>query len=50
MRELLAFLDLGVPMKYIDQFEMEGVRAPAMFIYRLSIRDSCQHIFLLGID
>mgnify|MGYP003702910647 CR=1 FL=1 len=25
MRELLAFLDLGVPMKYVDQFRMEGV-------------------------
>ena len=27
MRELLAFLGLGVPMKYVDQFEMEGVPA-----------------------
>ena len=25
MRELLAFLGLGVPMKYVDQFGMEGV-------------------------
>jgi hypothetical protein len=25
MRELLDFLDLGVPMKYVNQFEMEGV-------------------------
>jgi hypothetical protein len=25
MRELLAFLGLGVPMKYVDQFRMEGV-------------------------
>ncbi len=25
MRELLVFLDLGVSMKYVDQFEMEGV-------------------------
>jgi hypothetical protein len=31
MRELLVFLDLGVPMKYVDQFRMEGVNnsAPA---------------------
>jgi hypothetical protein len=26
MRELLAFLGLGVPMKYVDQFGMEGVK------------------------
>jgi hypothetical protein len=25
MRELLAFLGLGVPMKYVDQFKMEGL-------------------------
>ncbi len=25
MRELLAFLGLSVPIKYIDQFGMEGV-------------------------
>jgi len=25
MRELLAFLGLGVPMKYVDQFGIEGV-------------------------
>ena len=25
MRELLAFLGLGVPVKYVDQFKMEGV-------------------------
>ena len=25
MRELLAFLGLGVPMKYVDQYGMEGV-------------------------
>ena len=25
MRELLAFLGLDVPMKYVDQFRMEGV-------------------------
>ena len=25
MRELLIFLDLGVPTKYVDQFGMEGV-------------------------
>jgi len=25
MRELLAFLGLAVPMKYVDQFRMEGV-------------------------
>ena len=25
MRELLAFLGLSVPMKYVDQFGMEGV-------------------------
>jgi hypothetical protein len=25
MRELLAFLGLGVPIKYVDQFEMKGV-------------------------
>ena len=25
MRELLAFLGLGVPMKYVDQFGMEGM-------------------------
>jgi hypothetical protein len=25
MRELLAFIGLGVPMKYVDQFGMEGV-------------------------
>jgi hypothetical protein len=25
MRELLAFLGLDVPMKYVDQFGMEGV-------------------------
>ena len=25
MRELLFFLDLGVLMKYVDQFGMEGV-------------------------
>ena len=25
MRELLAFLGIGVPMKYVDQFGMEGV-------------------------
>jgi hypothetical protein len=30
MRELLAFLGLGVPMKYVDQFGMEGV-----FCYKL---------------
>jgi hypothetical protein len=26
MRELLAFLGLDVPMKYVDQFGMEGVQ------------------------
>ncbi len=25
MRELLAFLGFGVPMKYVDQFGMEGI-------------------------
>ncbi len=25
MRELLAFLGLGAPMKYVDQFGMEGL-------------------------
>ena len=25
MRESLVFLGLGVPMKYVDQFRMEGV-------------------------
>jgi hypothetical protein len=25
MRELLAFLGLSVPMKYVDQFGIEGV-------------------------
>jgi hypothetical protein len=27
MRKLLAFLDLVVTMKYVDQFRIEGVRS-----------------------
>ncbi len=25
MKQLLVFLGFGVPMKYVDQFEMKGV-------------------------
>ncbi len=31
MRELLAFVGLSVPMKYLDQFGMEGVNSNGIF-------------------
>ena len=36
MRELLAFLGLGVPMKYVDQFGMEGVVYAISYLYTVS--------------
>jgi hypothetical protein len=32
MSELLVFLGLGVPMKYVDQFGMEGVNGKLIFL------------------
>jgi hypothetical protein len=42
MKELLAFLGLGVPIKYVDQFEMEGVSFISLkYIYSLLIASYC---------